>query len=217
MRIELTSASLATTLHTLCIPHVWCFHYESNVDRTVISRLHNLCAMEAKWSEWQDSNLHGPAPKAGGRPLSHTQKTGRSDWIRTSIGQGCNLPPHFSATERIWGEWWDSHPLAQLSQSWGWTTSPSNSKLVPAERIELSCPKAAVSKTAVYAFHHAGIKGLRDNWGKQTADFLLCRLSNYGLDDRLVKLLAFLAMFRNCRIPRTRMGGQLRAKLDEDT
>ena len=24
------------------------------------------------WSEWQDSNLHGHAPKARGQPLTHT-------------------------------------------------------------------------------------------------------------------------------------------------
>ena len=69
------------------------------------------------WSEWQDSNLHGHAPKARGQPLTHTLNVGDSCWSLTSLKRFCRPLPGCSANESKWGDGLGLHQLTGVSQT----------------------------------------------------------------------------------------------------
>lgn len=69
------------------------------------------------WSEWQDSNLHGHAPKARGQPLTHTLNVGDSCWSLTSLKRFCRPLPGCSANESKWGGIRESNPLQRCHRA----------------------------------------------------------------------------------------------------
>jgi hypothetical protein len=81
--------------------------------------------------------------------------------IRTAKTGFGDQPPHHRQPRYIWRKSEESNP--DVSPSPGFQdqlptvqqTLPMSKNLVAEERFELSCPKALVPKTSVYAFHHS--------------------------------------------------------------